>query len=379
MPTAYVGNKKALVFPTLSDAYIQLPYLDYNSAGTTLEKRFGIWSHQESFTIESIITPYDTNGFGTYDGSTATVNGVKNKYSPQTVGDKWADPNGFNFGAFSQSYQHTSSYTNKKMMIFANTNFQFYLKNISTNNREPSTYCLVFKVIASDNTQFQTTTLESDAIFIPEDTLFTQGTVDDVYIENVKVLEPIKIGGVKKAIASIDTNNNTFQIENTDARNELAIGMEIYNNSVTSCGKITNVAFNTHTTITVENVTPLNGETYAYILPPKLNMYSLNSFHVAASIQENGTMSLFFNGYKVAETTHAAALTVNEDFHYSFDPTDIYIGQYPTEGRATQFVGEIHEIALIGKNKNRFSSLETILPSYDKTLMYYKFEGLDDR
>lgn len=378
MPSAYVGNKKALVFPILSDAYIQIPYLDYNSAGTTLEKRLGIWSHQDSFTIEAIITPYDVNGFGTYDGSTATVNGVLSTYSPPTVGDKWSDPNNFDFGQFSQSYQHTSSPLNKKMMIFANTNFQMYLKNVSTNTREPAKYVLGYSVIASDVVNYATTILESDPIFIPDDTVFTQGTIDDVYIENVKVLEPIKIGGVKKSISSVNVGNNTFQLANIDARNELVAGMEIFNNATTSCGTITNVAFNTHTTITVSNATPLNGETYAYVLPPKVNTYSLNSYHVAASIHENGTMSLFFNGSKIAETTHASALTNNEMFNYSFEASDIYIGQFPTTGRSTQFIGELHEIAVSGIYKEKFTSLDTILPSYRHNLLYYKFEGLDE-
>jgi len=379
MPSAYVGEKKALTFPILSDAYIQLTYDDYNPPNTSLENRLGMWSHTKGFTIEAIITPYDINGFGTHDGYNASVNGVMSPYSPPTVGEKWNDPASWDYGRYSQSEQHTSTSdrVGKKLMLFANTNLEFYLKNDSANNREPSSYKLGMKLIASDGNNMITETLESTKAIFTESSQYVQGTVDDIYLNNVKILEPVKYDGTKTAISSVNTSANTFMVVGYDMRNPLKIGTELFNSQNVSCGTITNITESSgNSEITIQDVSPLSSETYAYIKPPQINLYSLNSYHVSASFHRNGTMSLFVNGIKIAETLHSAA--TNNNFKFAFEASNIYIGQNPTVGRTTQFIGELHELAFVKTYKDKFTSLDTILPSYSNTLLYYKFEGLDE-
>ena len=58
----YTGDKKSLVFPIMGDGYIHLDYSKH--IPTDSEEPYGLWGHKDSFMIETIVTPYDVNGFG---------------------------------------------------------------------------------------------------------------------------------------------------------------------------------------------------------------------------------------------------------------------------------------------------------------------------
>ncbi len=386
MPTVYAGNKKSLVFPHNCDSYVKIAYTDTHVDTPPLEQRIGMWGHTASFTLESVITPYEVNGVGTHDA--APLIGYNTlDYSPAVLnatslatinGDYTALP-----AAYSQSAQHglLSNKLSQKMTIFHNANCQLYLQNTSQSNvRTPSSYKIVFKVIANDGTTTSTKTLESPTIITPIDTKIGGGTVDDIYFDYQKVAIPVRDNvGTKIALASVDTVANTFTVA-SDIRNYLGVGLEIFNNENVSCGTITNIAYGApNTVVTVTNSTPLNGKTNFYYKELPAPLYVLNSFHVAATWHFSGGMRIYLNGVEVAKGTHDAS--TGTVFYY-FDPTDTYIGQNATlagdkDRRATQFIGEIHEIALSKGNKKQFSSLDTLLPSYGSTLFYYKFEGLD--
>lgn len=387
MPTIYAGNKKSLVFPHNSDSYVKIAYADTHADTPPLEQRIGMWGHTASFTLESVITPYEVNGFGSYnaapligyntlDYSPAVLNGVHQAI----IGNDYTQLP----AAYSQSAQH-GNLTNKlsqKMTIFHNANCQVYLENTSQGNiRTPSSYKIVFKVTANDGATTTTKTIESDSIIKPLDVKVNGGTVDDIYFDTQKVATPVRNNlNAKIAIASVNTGAKTFTVA-SDIRNYIGLGLEIFNNENVSCGTISNIAFgggSTVVTLTTSSA-PLSGKTNFYFREMPMPLYCLNSFHIAATWHFSGGMSLYLNGIEVAKGTHdASAGTV---FFY-FDPTDTYIGQNASlanryDRRATQFIGEMHEIALSKSNKKQFSSLDTLLPTYDSTLFYYKFEGLD--
>ena len=57
----YSENKKSLVFPIMGDGYVHLDYSKH--IPTDSEEPYGLWGHKDSFMIETIVTPYDVNGF----------------------------------------------------------------------------------------------------------------------------------------------------------------------------------------------------------------------------------------------------------------------------------------------------------------------------
>ena len=70
----YSENKKSLVYPIMGDGYVHLdyskhiPHSNHSADGTTVEfvgteEPYGLWGHKDSFMIETIVTPYDVNGF----------------------------------------------------------------------------------------------------------------------------------------------------------------------------------------------------------------------------------------------------------------------------------------------------------------------------
>ena len=71
--------------------------------------------------------------------------------------------------------------------------------------------------------------------------------------------------------------------------------------------------------------------------------------------------------------------TTNTITDFEFDATDCYLGSNGNEvletRRASQFMGEIHEFAITKDVKENFNSLDTLLPNFRNTLLYFRFEG----
>ena len=55
----FIGERKSLVFPVMCHGHLRIDYSD-EVAG----QNYGIFGHDESVTIQTILTPYDINGFG---------------------------------------------------------------------------------------------------------------------------------------------------------------------------------------------------------------------------------------------------------------------------------------------------------------------------
>ena len=178
MPGVFVGDTKALVFPMMSDGYINMPYTNTNAADTVLALREGIWGQTERFTIEAIVTPYDINGYGRHTGEGfGQLNSEKTP--PSLAEDITANVNHY------QSYQYfgTTRLT-RKMMIFHNTNFQLYLENVATSNiNRPAEYKLVAKFPAA--TSPVSKTVETDTIIQGLNTLHGYYDADGYYNSGV--------------------------------------------------------------------------------------------------------------------------------------------------------------------------------------------------
>ena len=57
------GKQRGLVFPVMCNGHLKIDYSD-NVPNSTYDIGYGIFSHENSFTLETIITPFDINGDG---------------------------------------------------------------------------------------------------------------------------------------------------------------------------------------------------------------------------------------------------------------------------------------------------------------------------
>jgi hypothetical protein len=139
----YAGNKKALVFPIMGDAYV---HLDYSKHIT--DEVYGLWGHKESFTIEAIVTPYDVNGFG-YRLNEGLSGSATAHYTEAELGLPYMNryysmpAPATTTNSRSNSYLSYANRLEHKMTLFYNTNCEFYLENLTrTNMNQPAEYKL---------------------------------------------------------------------------------------------------------------------------------------------------------------------------------------------------------------------------------------------
>lgn len=147
-----VGNRHSLVFPVMCNAHLLLDY-SRNVANTLTSSRdddatIGIWDMNTSFTLETILTPYDCNG-----NSSATI----------TTTEKTM-PYNTNTSSQSRKSIDTGSRGTYSMCIFYSDNTQLYLVNTNSTYTKAAEYKLQFVVTADGGSGNVTTTLNSPAI-----------------------------------------------------------------------------------------------------------------------------------------------------------------------------------------------------------------------
>jgi hypothetical protein len=87
---------------------------------------------------------------------------------------------------------------------------------------------------------------------------------------------------------------------------------------------------------------------------------------------------MYVDGRKLTTGIHGTDAT------FSFSKENMYLGANGTgaTGAASavtnkQFMGVLHEVSIMNKRRRKFPSLNTLLPSYDNTLLYLRFEEVD--
>ena len=115
-----------------------------------------------------------------------------------------------------------------------------------------------------------------------------------------------------------------------------------------------------------------------YIAPFKEPKYVKNMHHVAVVHNEfNNGINIFYNRILVLSTKHNTAVT------FVFDKKDCLIGRTTTDGtitarNASQYMGEIHEMSLERGTRKNITYSNSLFPFYDDTLMYLRFEEVDE-
>ena len=138
--------------------------LKKNITTTESLRNRGIWAHNDSFTIEALITPYDVNGIGS---RTAGRHGVlTSAKTPPYPSDAYSS----RASTYeSVSVLGASNYLTQKLMLFHNQYVKFYLQNTTSSSyNQPAEYKVVAELTESGGS---TKTITSDTVITAVDTL----------------------------------------------------------------------------------------------------------------------------------------------------------------------------------------------------------------
>jgi|19_taG_2_1085344.scaffolds.fasta_scaffold00111_2 hypothetical protein len=127
-------------------------------------------------------------------------------------------------------------------------------------------------------------------------------------------------------------------------------------------------ALTTNDWVSIEDsgVTNLNGVW-------KVTVTSDNSFTINCV---NNVASATTTAGTLTDVTIRTGVNIQD---FEFDATDCYMGSNGATAletrRSSQFMGEIHEFAITKEYKDNFQTIDTLVPNYRNTLLYFRFEG----
>jgi hypothetical protein len=372
-----VGQRKALVFPVMCYGYLRVDYSDEVALTD-----YGLFNHSGPITIQAMVTPYDVNGFGyTLDldnpiGKMGVTNSKKTMPAQQSKAFTLDNYSGaaqtISESTYSQSYKYLTpaAALTHEMMLFYNTNIQLSLLNATTTNmNQPAEYKIKFTINANGTSDTLTTT----------DTIINANDV----IANYHVSHGFDTTGgggrylLLGAIATVPTST-TFTTSLTEDE-VFNVGDKLYTQSGQTFTHIATVTGVTSTTVTVslEAGQSLTASAVIFKEVDKEANYLVTPYHISASYDNTtGLMNIYLNGTRVASKFHSA-----EASPFTVEAEDCYIGVSTDNADANtrkQFMGELHELAVIKGNVNSFISTETLLPNYRNILLYYRFEEVDE-
>ena len=168
------------------------------------------------------------------------------------------------------------------------------------------------------------------------------------------------------SIGAFTTNVNDINVGSGEA-DEIGAGNEIYNNVGTLIGTVSSVSGNT-ITLASAPATTVTGTIYRD--QQKEALYLEQVSKIGMSFDRN-TITLYLNNQPVKR----AKVNIGK-FRLDTSPGDCFIGQdaslSATARKATQFMGELYEIAF-HKSATPCPTITTLTPNYSDTLFYYSF------
>ena len=168
------------------------------------------------------------------------------------------------------------------------------------------------------------------------------------------------------SIGAFSTNVNDINVGSGEA-DGIDAGNEIYNNVGTLIGTVSSVSGDT---ITLASPPATTVTSTLYRDQQKEALYLEQVSKVGMSFDGN-TITLYLNNQPVKR----AKVNIGK-FRLDTSPGDCFIGQdaslSATARKATQFMGELYEIAF-HKSSTPCASISTLTPNYNDTLFYYSF------
>jgi len=111
-------------------------------------------------------------------------------------------------------------------------------------------------------------------------------------------------------------------------------------------------------------------------------VWQLPSQTVGASSFTITTQSTVASATTTAGTLKDVTIKTSLNFEdFEFDLSDCYLGSNGNTTletrRASQFMGELHEVSMTKGSKDGFQTINNLLPNFRNTLFYFRFEGED--
>ena len=362
------GKQRSLVFPVMCNARVKMDYssnipdIETTPSDTTDDTAFGIWGHTGTFTFESVITPYE-------------INGIISNY-PDTNRSHKIMQNYISSNSESHIYLSQSARLTHEMMIFYNTNFQVSLVNATEHlYNQPAEYKIRVRLKLGSTTDTYTT----DSVILPiqgktynySDFSFTWSG----FGENGKLEKRYVTTGYTSG-----AGNTTLTVGSASQFVTGGVQEVFYRDGFNfpSLGKVTGISGSNLTITNPDNIS-LSPSTPIYLQAYYQPTYINDSFHIACVFSQSSKMlAIYLNGKLISKNTHS------DSGVFSFDRTDIYLGSNGSDstgaGSATtnkQFMGEMHELAITSVQRKRFPYVLNIMPNYDDTLLYLRFEETD--
>lgn len=382
-----VGKQRALVFPIMCNAFATIDYSDNvpdteSNSDSSDDVGYGIWAHDRSFTFEAIVTPYDINGYGTYaEGMTKRSITASKKIMPALNQSVYTATNQNNFQ--SERYMTRTERTTHEMRIFDSPNFKVSLRQKATHNENrPAEYSLKVELTVNGVTE----TKESDTIILSsyvEQYVYSNTEGIDTFDEDGnKRYRKLRRGSSDEVVLSHSAGSTTIEITDSSA---YFVGQTIYFRKSNSFDfekfTVNSISSGASETIVVDTApsSQLSVTQQVYVDNYAEPTYLQKGHHIAITFNlQSGNISMYHEGRLVSETNHS------ETTNFSFGNSDYYIGANG-EGNTgngsahdnNQFMGEMHEMSIMQGVKKSFSSRNNLLPTYDRTLLYLRFEEVD--
>lgn len=377
-----IGKQRCLVFPVGCNANVHLPFADnipdyLDDDDVSNDEHFGIWGHTGSFTISSILTPYDVNGYGTeVTGSSLGSVLDSDKTLPVIHTDESSPAN-----REMEQYLSKANRSGYTMRVFQSDNATIDLVNTATHTQnQPAEYKIKFSVTINGSTVSveSDTVIKANAVNVPYDsTLEERGFEDNKWAYQ-------KVGGGYGTTITGGVASTSFTTNEADYGAKYFVNQELFvdDGGFVSIGNILSIVnVGAITTITMGDTIPLDitGEVL-YSHSNKEATYLDGLCAISCSFKQNSReMSIFYNNMRVKVGNH----TINDTF--SFGRGDMYIGangSNVTQATNTsvsnnQFMGEFHELAVSNITPKNFQSRFTLSPRYDNLLLYLLFEEVD--
>lgn len=394
----FTGKQRSLVFPVMCNAFATIDYAENivdtdSDADTSNDITYGLWNHEGDFTFECIITPYDINGYGSHitsgytaissDGNLIPVSNNTytdtKKIMPAINEPTITAGNESNYE--SELYLSRASRLTHEMRIFHSSNFQISLVNDTLHNHnQPAQYKIKVGVkLGSASIEY----FESDVVISANDnTQYFYSTSTDItgFDDEGRLVYNHVCSVVSSGTA---VSGSTINVSSTPA-NDIFGGdkQEIFyfdGTDFVSLGTVSSITSSTIVLTSTPTVTINNSDRIyvKYALDP---IYINNLYHIACSWSDiDHTLQIFLNGNLVKTATHTQTDT------FSLARENFYLGSVGSNttgsGSAStnkQFMGEMHEMSIENIRKTRFSGTYNLLPTYNNTLLYLRFEEVDE-
>jgi len=368
----YAGNQYGLKFPVLCDGYVSVDYSD-----TVATEPKGIWKHEGSFTVEMLFIPYEINGYGSNSqGTTANDKTVNNGFGNQTSQksipsrDKNISTTTLDIG-----YMPVTNRLSHRMCLFSSTNLKIYLINkTTTNENQPSEYYIEVQLTTG---AASTSTVRTGVLFKSKNnhTMSASAPTEFIYTNNQVYLMD---SGFNITFPVTSGTNNASRMDIVDSNNgRIHIGQNLYKADGTLLGTVTAATYTGskgHFTLDTSILSSDDDGEDIYIEAPREVAYTLSPHHIGVSYNRgSNSITIFYNGSKVANGIHTDTNV------FTFGNADITLGQDRTSSskRYSQFMGELHEVAVLKGSKSSINTINTLLPQFNETLLYIDFEEAD--